>query len=390
MKKNETQFDNKANQVQNKLIKLEYIKSNPNAFTKFNSSRNAFLKNKNKTSSNFNKNFSIYNNNSKDIYNKNDKSLQIENNPFTYKKAVLVNSVQCELNFIKKTPSINIKNKINLSKTFDKKKNANIINWLNKTQIKKKKTDFSNYKFLLEQKYDFKQFFEKDFFMNQSMCSKKLNPYLKKSPKSFAISLDKYKKIFLGEDEGNIRSIKEAKENNSIFPINNLKKSFNKKNIFRKSNYTTIKIKKYQRSYNLIGLLYNLKDSTPIKKIIENKKNNKPNEQEKIFNDNYNLNLKNSFIALLNKSEIKNRNKKSYKVINEKLEPLENKLYINEKKEIYQYIQRIKNNNNLNKHFNNYKKFLEFKKLITNRRKNLEDISKSSIISNHILRNKLI
>ena len=149
MKKNETQFDNKANQVQNKLIKLEYIKSNPNAFTKFNSSRNAFLKNKNKTSSNFNKNFSIYNNNSKDIYNKNDKSLQIENNPFTYKKAVLVNSVQCELNFNKKTTSKNIKNKINLSKTFDKKKNANIINWLNKTQIKKKKTDFSNYKFLL-------------------------------------------------------------------------------------------------------------------------------------------------------------------------------------------------------------------------------------------------
>ena len=375
MKKNETQFDNKANQVQNKLIKLEYIKSNPNAFTKFNSSRNAFLKNKNKTSSNFNKNFSIYNDNSKDIYNKNDKSLQIENNPFPNKKAVLVNSVQCELNFNKKTPSKNIKNKINLSKTFYKKKNANIINWLNKTQIKKN---------------DYKQFFEKDFFMNQSMCSKKINPYLIKSPKSFAISLDKYKKIFFGEDEGNIHSIKEAKENNSIFPVDNLKKSFNKKNIFRISNYTTIKIKKYKRSHNLIGLLYNLKDSTPIKKIIENKKSNKPNEQEKLFDDNYNLNLKNSFFELLNKSEIKNINKKSYKVINEKLEPLENKFYINEKKEINQYIQRIKNNNNFNRHFNNYKKFLEFKKFITNRRKNLEDISKSSIISNHILRNKLI
>ena len=375
MKKNESQFDNKANQVQNKLIKLEYIKSNPNAFTKFNSSRNAFLKSKNKTSLNFNKNCSVYNNNSKDISNKNDKSLQIENNPFPNKKAVLVNSVQCELNFNKKTPSKNIKNKINLSKTFYKKKNANIINWLNKTQIKKN---------------DYKQLFEKDFFMNQSVCSKKINPYLIKSPKSFAISLDKYKKIFLGEDEGNIRSIKEAKENNSIFPINNLKKSFNKKNIFRISNYTTIKIKKYKRSHNLIGLLYNLKDSTPIKKIIENKKSNKPNEQEKLFDDNYNLNLKNSFLELLNKSEIKNINKTSYKVINEKLEPLENKFYINEKKEINQYIKRIKNNNNLNRHFNNYKKFLEFKKFITNRRKNLEDISKSSIISNHILRNKLI
>ena len=183
MKKNESQFDNKANQVQNKLIKLEYIKSNPNAFTKFNSSRNAFLKSKNKTSLNFNKNFSVYNINSKDISNKNDKSLQIENNPFPNKKAVLVNSVQCELNFNKKTTSKNIKNKINLSKTFYKKKNANIINWLNKTQIKKN---------------DYKQFFEKDFFMNQSMCSKKINPYLIKSPKSFAISLDKYKKIFFG------------------------------------------------------------------------------------------------------------------------------------------------------------------------------------------------
>ena len=375
MKKNETQFDNKANQVQNKLIKLEYIKSNPNAFTKFNSSRNAFLKSKNKTSMNFNKNFSVYNNNSKDISNKNDKSLQIENNPFPNKKAVLVNSVQCELNFNKKTPSKNIKNKINLSKTFYKKKNANIINWLNKTQIKKN---------------DYKQFFEKDFFMNQSMCSKKINPYLIKSPKSFAISLDKYKKIFFGEDEGNIHSIKEAKENNSFFPINNLKKSFNKKNIFRISNYTTIKIKKYKRSHNLIGLLYNLKDSNPIKKIIENKKSNKPNEQEKLFDDNYNLNLKNSFFELLNKSEIKNINQKSYKVINEKLEHLENKFYINEKKEINQYIQRIKNNNNLNRNINNYKKFLEFKKLIANRSKNLEDISKSSIISNHILRNKLI
>ena len=373
MKKNESRFDNKANQVQNKLIKLEYIKSNPNAFTKFNSSRNAFLKSKNKTSLNFNKNFSVYNNNSKDISNKNDKSLQIENNPFPNKKAVLVNSVQCELNFIKKTTSKNIKNKINLSKIFYKKKNGNIINWLNKTQIKKN---------------DYKQFFEKDFF--QSMCSKKINPYLIKYPKSFDVSLDKYKKIFFGEDEGNIHSIKEAKENNSFFPINNLKKSFNKKNIFRISNYTTIKIKKYKRSHNLIGLLYNLKDSTPIKKIIENKKSNKPNEQEKLFDDNYNINLKNSFFDLLNKSEIKNINKKSYKVINEKLEPLENKLYINEKKEINQYIQRIKNNNNLNRHMNNYKKFLEFKKFITNRSKNLEDISKSSIISNHILRNKLI
>ena len=392
MKKNETQFHSKANQAQNKLIRLEYIKSNPDAFNKFNFSRNSFIKSKNKTSMNFNifKNYSMYHNNSKDISNKNNKSFQIENNPFYNKKAVLVNSVQCELNFMKKTPSNNIKNKINLSKTFYMKRNANIINWLNKTQIKTGKTDLSKYKFLFGQKNSQKQLVPKDDYINSSIYSNKINPYSMKTPQNLVVGLDKYKKCFFGQDERNTHLIKDAKENFSIAPIKNLKNVHYKDNIFRRNNYTTIKIKKYTRSYNLIGLLFNLKNSTPIKKIIENKKNIKPIEQEKIFDDNYNAFLKDYSLDGSSKNEIKNINKKISKVINKKLAPLKNKLSMKDKKEIYQYIQRMNKNNDLNRRIKDYKISLELKKLILNRRKNLEDISKSSIINNHILRKKLI
>ena len=54
MKKNETQFYFIKSGMQKNFIKLKYKNSKSDTLSKFNFSRNSFLKIKNKTSSNFN------------------------------------------------------------------------------------------------------------------------------------------------------------------------------------------------------------------------------------------------------------------------------------------------------------------------------------------------
>jgi hypothetical protein len=83
------------------------------------------------------------------------------------------------------------------------KRNANIINWLNKTQIKKGKTDLNKYKFLFGQQNNQKQLVQKDDFINSSIYSNKINPYSMKTPQNLVVGLDKYKKCFFGQDERN-------------------------------------------------------------------------------------------------------------------------------------------------------------------------------------------
>ena len=223
MKKNEAQSYHNSNQPESNFIMFQYIKSKPNAFTKINFSRNAFPKSKNKTSMNFylHKKYGISNNNSKDISNKNEESLKIQNNSISNKKTVIVNSVQYKLNFLRRISAKDVKHNINLSKTLDMKKNVNIINLLNKTQIKNRKTDISKYKFLLGQQNNYKQLYQQDDFSFLSHYYKKINPYLIKSSKRFSIDLDKFKKLYFRQEEKGKLSFKDVRENLSIFSYKN-------------------------------------------------------------------------------------------------------------------------------------------------------------------------
>ena len=387
MKKNEAQSYSNSNQPENNFIMFQYIKSNPNAFTKINFSRNAFLKSKNKTSMNFysGKNNSISKNNSKDVSNKNEESFKIENNSISNKKTVFVNFVQCKLNFLRRISAKELKHNINLSKTLDMKKNSNIINLLNKTQIKSRKTDISKYKFLLGQKNNYKQLYQQDDFSFLSHYYKKINPYLIKSSKRFNIDFDKFKKLFFRQKEKSKLSYKDVKENLSIFSYKNFKNN-KKNNIFRKSNYTTIKIKKSNTPNNLKktnGLLNNFKDTNLNKVNKEGKNHNESIEQEKIINNNFNEYLKDvsSSDSNKSKSEAKNENLKNHKYLIKKVKPLKNKLSFKETNKIYKYMQRMKKTYDLNMVINN-------KKFIPNKRINLEDINKDIIILNPVSRKK--
>ena len=388
MKKNEAQSYSNSNQPENNFIMFQYIKSNPNAFTKINFSRNALLKSKNKTSMNFysGKNYNISKNNSKDVSNKNEESFKIENNSISNKKTVFVNFVQCKLNFLRRISAKDLKHNINLSKTLDMKKNSNIINLLNKTQIKNRKTDISKYKFLLGQKNNYKQLYQKDDFSFLSHYYKKINPYLIKSSKRFNIDFDKFKILFFRQKEKSKLSYKDVKENLSIFSYKNFKNN-KKNNIFRKSNYTTIKIKKSNTPNNLKktnGLLNNFKDTNLNKVNKEGKNHNESIEQEKIIiNNNLNEYLKDvsSSDSNKSKSEAKNENLKNHKFIIKKLKPLKNKLSLKETNKIYKYMQRMKKTYDLNMVINN-------KKFIPNKRINLEDINKDIIILNPVSRKK--
>ena len=119
------EFFKKTNRMQNNFGEIKYRKSKTNTVEKYNFSRDSFLKYKNKTTSNFNlyKNSLISNNSSKDISNKNEDLIKSD-----------INSI-----FNKKSELINIKHKINSSKSCYNKNKSNISNWFNKTQIKRKK-----------------------------------------------------------------------------------------------------------------------------------------------------------------------------------------------------------------------------------------------------------
>ena len=403
MKKNEKQFNRSTNILKNDLIKLKCEKSPNSTITKFNFSRNSLSNNKNKTSSNFNlyKNCQISNNNSKDISG---------NNSISNQKVNLENLAQFGVNFLRKLSAKNTKRKVFSFKTCDKKVNANIIHWLNLAQIKKRKIDFIKYKFLIGQKNYYKRLFEQDDFSFSTYYSKKINPYLRKKPKKYYFNVDEFKKIFAEQDDMCIYSMRDWHKNFSISSLKHLNNNLPKKNNCKINNlYTTIKIRK-NNIPNILRKTNEIleddkneiikKNDYLIKKLNENKKNkinqenkelDKSPEKEKIIYDNYNKYINNISSSESNKSQnaIKNINinNKSHRVLVISLRSLKNKLFLNDRNKMNQYGKRI-NNNNSSIMINNNKKFLKLKNIISNRKK--EDINKSIIIGNAVLRKKII
>ena len=380
MKKNEMEFINKANRMQNNFGEIKYRKSKTNTVEKYNFSRDSFLKSKNKTTSNFNlyKNSLISNNSSKDISNKNEELIKSD-----------INSI-----FNKKSELINIKHKINLSKSCYNKNKSNISNWFNKTQIKKKKIDFIKYKFLLGQKNYYKSF--QDNFNFSSYYSKKINPYVSKNPKIFYIDIDKLNKLYLWKDKKNIYSIKDLGD----YLFNSLSKHFNnnqnRKNVSKINNCINIKIKKYN-SINTLKFpneslfedknIIRSKNNNIIEKSIRNKNiknqqihfkqedNNKSKNNNDIIDDNYKEYLKDITSAESNKSksERKNINKHNPKLMIKNLKQIKFEIPLNDKNEIFQYKKRLNKYNYSNMLIKNNKKLFEFKKFISNRKKSLDD-----------------
>ena len=418
MKKNEAKLYGNIEQIQNNFIKLKFMRSKTGTQLKFNISRNSFSKNKNKTASNFNiyKNSQISDNNSKNITKKNEEPLKKDINSISNQKLVLINFVQCNPNFTRRKSSQEIKSRVCSSKTCDSKNNSyNSYRCLNKTQIKERKADFIKYKFLLEQNNYFKSLFRKNDFGFSTFYSKQINPCLRKNNKKYNFNINKIKKDFSYQDL-KVNSLKNGNENCCISSYKDLKSIHNKKNIFRIKNYTSIKIKKYitpnilkqsneslfDYNDNIRSKRNNLIDKT--KKIKNNNYNhqkhkfydehNKSNENEKIIDDNYNEYLKDISSSESNniKFEPNILFKKSGKVSNKRLKPLNNKLPLNDKSEINQYIKRLNKYNYSNIIIKNNKKLFELKKLNSNRKKNMDDfsksISKSIVIENSTSRKK--
>ena len=141
----------------------------------------------------------------------------------------------------------------------------------------------------------------------------------------------------------------------------------------------------------LIFLSHVLNENKKNKINQENKELDKSPEKEKIIYDNYNKYINNISSSESNKSQnaIKNINinNKSHRVLVISLRSLKNKLFLNDRNKMNQYGKRI-NNNNSSIMINNNKKFLKLKNIISNRKK--EDINKSIIIGNAVLRKKII
>ena len=418
MKKNEAKLYGNIDQIQNNFIKLKFMRSKTSTQLKFNFSRNSFSKNKNKTASNFiiYKNSQISDNNSKNITKKNEEPLKKDINSISNQKLVLINFVQCNPNFTRRKSSQEIKSRVCSSKTCDSKNNSyNSYRCLNKTQINERKADFIKYKFLLEQNNYFKPMFQKNDFGFSSFHSKQINPCLRKNNKKCIFNINKIKKDF-SEQNLKVNSMKNGNENCYISSYKDLKSIHNKKNIFRIKNYTSIKIKKYitpnilkQSNESLFDCNDNIRSKRnnlidKSKKIKNNNYNhqkhkfydehNKSNENEKIIDDNYNEYLKDISSSESNniKFEPNSLIKKSGKVPNKRLKSLNNKLPLNDKSEINQYIKRLNKYNYSNIIIKNNKKLFELKKLNSNRKKNMDDfsksISKSIVIENSTSRKK--
>ena len=86
--------------------------------------------------------------------------------------------------------------------------------------------------------------------------------------------------------------------------------------------------------------------------------------------------------------------KKNNQVVNRSIKPLNNKLSLNDKSEIFQNIKKLNKYNYSNIIVKNNKKLFQLKKLISTGRKNLEDmskeISKSIVIENPFIRKKIM
>ena len=420
MKKNETQFYGDITLMRNDLLKLKSEKSKSNTMTKFNFSRNSLLKNKNKTSSNFNlyKNGQISINNSKDILNKYEELFKSGYNSISHKKSILENSSPFGIDFLRRLSVKNTRNKVFSYKTCEMKNNANIIHWLNLEQIKKKKIDFIKYKFLLGQKNYYKRLFQQDDFSFSSYYSKKANPFLKKTPKRQYFDSDKFKKLFFEKEDINAHSMKDGKEcfSISLFKDADLKNNLNKQNILGINNYLGVTIKKFNtpkfcrkpdelldsknnsqsKKNNLIEKSNKNKKNKNQNELSKNKENNKSNEHVKIVDDNYKEYLKGISSSESNKTKRKTINiiKKNNQFLNKSLKSLKNKLLLNDKSGIFQQVKRLDKYHYSNIIIKNNKKLIELKKLISNERKNMDDlskeISKSIIIENPFIRKKIM
>ena len=412
MEQNETKIISNTNRLKTNFIKLKNVESKANTTRKFYLSRNSFLKNKNKTLYNFGKyNIGILSNNySKDIPYKKEELFKNEMNSISYRKSLLANSVQFDVNFLSRLSEKKNINKIISSKTIDVKNYENIIRLLNVIPNKKRKIDFLKYKYLLGQKNYYKRLFEQDDFSFSTYYSKKINPYLRKKPKKYYFNVEEFKKIFAEQDDMCIYSMRDWHKNFSISSLKHLNNNLPKKNNCKINNlYTTIKIRKnnipniLRRTNEIIDDDKNViikKNDYLIKKLNENKKNkinqenkelDKSPEKEKIIYDNYNKYINNISSSESNKSQnaIKNINinNKSHRVLVISLRSLKNKFFLNDRNKMNQYGKRI-NNNNSSIMINNNKKFLKLKNIISNRKK--EDINKSIIIGNAVLRKKII
>ena len=110
MEKVENLLYNNLKSLENNFIRLINNNSKENTSTKFRFSRNLFLKNKNKTSSNFN----IYKNpnpsdyNSIDTPNKKEELFKSDINSINSKKTIFENSFQFEQNFLSRINYIKI------------------------------------------------------------------------------------------------------------------------------------------------------------------------------------------------------------------------------------------------------------------------------------------
>ena len=379
MEENENQIFSKINRTQKNLIKLSNKRLNIYSISKYNYSRNSFPKYIKQISSNFSifKNILISNNISQDIPTKNEELISSDINSASNKKTKLVNSVQFDESYLRKI----------LYKTCGMNSNINIL------RNKKRKYDFIKYKFLLGQKNYFKRLFQNFDFGLSLYDSKSVNPSLKKELKKYNDESGT-KKIYLKQDDINIPSTKDGSEDISINSCKNANNNQNNnKIIFKRNNYTDIKIKKYILP-NIIKqqndfLLENNKNTNKSNNLFEKCKEHK--KQEKIIYDNYNEYLKSISLSESNESltEVKRKIKKNNTPRIKNLQSLIKKLSLYNKEDIYHNIKRINKNRNSSIILGNSNNF-EFDKFIINRRKALLNIGKNDVIKNPVIRKRIV
>ena len=407
MKKNETQFYNNENLLQNDIIKLKCGKSKINTSI----SNYSFLKSKNKTSyiPKLFKNSSMFNNYSKRISKKLQELTKSDINYISNKKTIPKNSVH-----IRRISAKNNRTKFFPQKTCYMKKNNNNIFLLNIKKIKNEKKNFNKHNFSFGQKNDYNDYnllYKKDDLIDSSFYSKNKNPFINNNNKKYYINADKLKINYLKHEELNKNSIKDENKHISNFSFNNSNSCQNISNSFRINNYNYLKknkgsniLKKPNQllfDYNdsipdgKSNLINELKDDKKINNYQENIEYNKSNDKEKIIDDNYNEYLKSIASSESNNSinELKNPNNKYKKILIKGLKPLKDKLSLNNANKTFQYEKNLNKNNYSNimiqKNENN-KRLFKYKKNISNRRKNSDDISKSIVIENLYVRKKLL
>jgi hypothetical protein len=372
MEKDEIQIYSILNQTRINLMKLKNTNSKINTFSKFNYSRNLFLKNTEETPPNprTNKKSIFTNRTSKDIQNKSE-DFKINTNSILKRKTFFINKVKFDTNYLRK-----ISNKNNI-KINELKNNENIFGEFKKSQIKERKIDFINYQFLLGQKNYFKKIFQHYDFSFPTYSTKRIYPFMSQDSKKY-YDENKLKNNSFEQDELNSNSMKDETKKFTISSYRN-RNSHNEANFYRINNDTKIKFKKYSapdiKKLNEMLFEYN------------KRKNNSLIENEKIIDDNYNEYLKGISSTVSNKSRIDVKRLSCRKHKN-KIKNLKNYILLYDKYDIYHNIKKI-NNNNSNTMIKKNNKFFKIKKFVFNRSQNMKNINRSVSIENPIIRNRI-